>query len=1792
MSTKSTSTRRFAVSSIASGSIVAAVIRQVQIFSDATYVTLLNETTVNNAGGYIQIIGIGFQPGCVVYFNNVLLSSTFISSTVVRATTPAVSNGSYVLLVANSLGTSNNASAIYVLSTSGFPTWSQTAYNSSSVTVSVQLLATGDAPLTYTLQAGSTLPDGTSLSSSGLLTGTITGATNGIVYSFVVLVDDVDLQTTQATISLTIAFSDTYYKNVTLLLNGETAVTPFIQDTSTNNYNLVINGDTKPIPFNPYQANYYSNYFDGTGDWLTAPASSVNSLANGAFTVEAWIFITGAQTQTYGHTIVGTYPGSGNGWVLHVNRSSGGPLGITWANGSPTGTVSITYNTYLDVGKWYHIAVVRTSTAASGLTIYLNGVSVATGTDATNDTVVQTLYVAGGNTVFGGGYITNVRIVKGVAVYTGAFTPPTSPLTATQSSGTNISAITGSQTSFLSCQSLSAIDNSVNSQTITKLGDTAITKFIPFSAPTSVTVNNVYSMFFDGTGDYLTTPSNAVFAFGTGDFTIEGWFYFTGTIATYQRPWGWSDANDNIEINASVLRFGGTNQGTLITGTTTILARVWYHIAVTRLSGVYKMWLNGVQEGGSATNSWNSSARQMGIGAYPTGVDPITGYISNLRVVKGIAVYTGTFTPSTTQLTSTQLANVNGNPSAEITGTATSLLTCQNSTLIDNSSNVLTLTPNADVRPINSITPFTQSTTTVGSLTTLGSAYCDGTGDYILSTLSPSITIGTSDFSMEAWGYWTTFNSSGTYGSPIISLSGATSQIMVRAIKTAAVSTTLNYYSYINSGGTFVPAAGYSSGISAGTLYINQWTHVAVSRQGSTWRMFINGVVVNTQTDATSFTGALVTLSLGIDTGGVGNGIINGYIEDARICVGTAAYINTFAPPVQPLTAITNTQLLTLQYNGGANNSGIIDNSPVNNIITRFGNTSQGTFSPFSQTGWSTFIGYGAYGYQSLPANTGYDVTGADFTIEFWANFSTWNTMGSSGMVVLGNFISTNGWYISWNGGVGGNLSFSTYNAGAGVASIVSTGITAGTNFQLGTWNHFTVMQKTNVIYFYLNGAMTYSIAAPAAVGVGQTMYVGVYAQNFSYAGNPYFYYSNLRIIKGTGLYSTAGFTPPTTPLTPIAGTTLLLGQSSNLVDNSGINATITNTVSGVAPSSQALSPFGSVPEATPLSYSNYFDGTGDYLSLSTNTAFVFGTGDFTFECWVNPSATSGRLYYQSAGFTIYMQSSGNLNYAISGGATQLATSAGSVPLSTWTHVAISRISGTTKIYINGVQDASGSDSNNWNSGSIRIGSDASFTLTGSISNLRVVKGVGVYTGNFTPPTNPLTATQSAGTNISAITGVQTSLLTCQSTTIIDNSTNAFTITTTGDVVPRNFNPFGYTAQTNSSYSPSVNGGSIYFDGTGDYLSIPSNSPFNRLYSTTVPFTIEFWMYATGNPSPGSATILTGSSTGNTTIGFRIEWNSGTMSWYSEPNTYPAVTQTVQLNQWGHYAFVWDGTNITTYLNGGSKKTAASSWTNIASTNVTYIATLLPGTYNYVVQGYLSNLRLVVGARVYTNPFITPTTPLTNYSTVPGSTSLLLNSTSGGIIDYHSSNVLETVGNAQLSTSIKLFGNASIYFDGTGDYLVTASSPNFGFGTGSFTIECWLYWIAGTGENNLLIVDVTGAMNIFLNVTSQWGIGTRLGSVQNYFGAPPTKNVWNHLAISRSGSTIYAFINGVSVYSGANSTDYLSAGPANIGGLASSGSNLIQGYIDDFRITKGFARYTGNFNTSPPISPAAAFLTQ
>ena len=243
------------------------------------------------------------------------------------------------------------------------------------------------------------------------------------------------------------------------------------------------------------------------------------------------------------------------------------------------------------------------------------------------------------------------------------------------------------------------------------------------------------------------------------------------------------------------------------------------------------------------------------------------------------------------------------------------------------------------------------------------------------------------------------------------------------------------------------------------------------------------------------------------------------------------------------------------------------------------------------------------------------------------------------------------------------------------------------------------------------------------------------------------------RIVKGSQVY-TSNFTPSTTPLTAISGTSLLTCQNAAFTDNSTNNFTATiyanATVTGNNPFQAGY-------------YSNYFDGSGDYLTVASNAAFGMGTGDFTIECWVNPSAFTGSgnvLVDMRSGTEpsvrpdLEYNSSGTLNYRVNG---STVISGGTLVIGTWSHVAICRSGTTTKMFLNGTQVGSSyTDSNNYGaSAACRIGADDDGSpnayVNGFMSNVRVVKGTAVYTANFTPPTTPLTA----------ISG--TSLLTCQS---------------------------------------------------------------------------------------------------------------------------------------------------------------------------------------------------------------------------------------------------------------------------------------------------------------------------------------------------------------------------------------------------------------------------------------------
>jgi hypothetical protein len=212
--------------------------------------------------------------------------------------------------------------------------------------------------------------------------------------------------------------------------------------------------------------------------------------------------------------------------------------------------------------------------------------------------------------------------------------------------------------------------------------------------------------------------------------------------------------------------------------------------------------------------------------------------------------------------------------------------------------------------------------------------------------------------------------------------------------------------------------------------------------------------------------------------------------------------------------------------------------------------------------------------------------------------------------------------------------------------------------------------------------------------------------------------------------------------------------------------------------------------------YAGGFNGTSQYLSFTGNSSLQLSTGDFTMEAWIQgPTQLSFAGIVGSAtpgtGWTWRINSSNNM--VLANGVTSYTSSA-AIPINAWTHVAVSRNGTSLRFFINGVlsNTSTSSDSMDLTSGGVYIA--RGFTVdttnsyfTGSMSNLRVVKGTSLYNGNFVPSTAPLTA----------VSG--TSLLTLQNATLIDNSTNAFTFTNNGSVATST-----NTIVFNNSYSLSL----------------------------------------------------------------------------------------------------------------------------------------------------------------------------------------------------------------------------------------------------------------------------------------------------------------------------------------------------------------------------------------------------
>jgi hypothetical protein len=823
------------------------------------------------------------------------------------------------------------------------------------------------------------------------------------------------------------------------------------------------------------------------------------------------------------------------------------------------------------------------------------------------------------------------------------------------------------------------------------------------------------------------------------------------------------------------------------------------------------------------------------------------------------------------------------------------------------------------------------------------------------------------------------------------------------------------------------------------------------------------------------------------------------------------------------------------------------------------------------------------------------------------------------------------------------------------------------TTISLNTWYHVALCRDTsngNRYYLYLNGVLVSATpSVTPTVNQAQPVEFGMPASYISadpaYAFNGLL--SNIRIVKGVALYVPPDVTVPTPPLASTqslnvsAYTQAITGTQTSLLLTTPNNASyLTDTSSYAQTVTGVNNPTSSSMGPSTYSGSILFNGTNQYLYTARATQFNYSTNDFTWEMWIYPTATnwtsttfylmdhgpsvnqgtlhcnSGKLvYYNYYNTAVYSPATSGVNYP------SLHTiGGGSITANTWTHVAVCRQNLVTNMFINGKLVSSGPDPYNFAAQSgapftsppispatqlVTIGSrsDGQYLFKGNISNIRIVNGVSVYNvGNFTPPVQPLPAIQAPnniGSPSKSISSNQTSLLVStpyNNTFLTDGSFNGVTLTqqTVGQYPPPT-----YTLTSNSPNPFNSNGsiftpGSIFFNGTSQYLTVPDNAALQL--STGTSFTIEAWIYPT-DLSVADHGIVAKRSAGSAEWQFNIHPSYGYLTFWNGVTTYQSDI-TLSVNNWYHVAVTWDTTTLRFFVN-GLIGTTYTGLTLTPGNNTLTIGAVYANTGLYT--GNISNLRIVNGTAVYTQTFIPTSGPFTtsqtfNQSGIPScpvqssQTELLLTTPSNSSYLTDSSTNAFTVTNVGTATSTPfnpfsgnytiLSNPGSVQFNGSTQYLTVPNNTNntsLDMASGDFTVELWFNPSTTSGAiftkrnsninySPIQLIWGSSQFTVYISTTgSSWAVS----SVTT--GSYLTGN-WYHVALVRSSNLIYLYVNGVSsitpvAVSGSlmtNSDSFV------VGADAASGpGSVFNGYISNFRIVKGVAVYTSAF--VPPAGP-------
>ena len=563
-----------------------------------------------------------------------------------------------------------------------------------------------------------------------------------------------------------------------------------------------------------------------------------------------------------------------------------------------------------------------------------------------------------------------------------------------------------------------------------------------------------------------------------------------------------------------------------------------------------------------------------------------------------------------------------------------------------------------------------------------------------------------------------------------------------------------------------------------------------------------------------------------------------------------------------------------------------------------------------------------------LLANSSVFTRTTDFTVEGW--YYAANVTGTHYLFTLGTEAANR---------------YSYFLSGNAITSNIYGGnsISYSSTVSINTWNHIAVVRSGSTVKLFLNGnASATTDTQSGTIGTGN-LRIGADSGGLNrFQGN----ISNFRV-SDSAVYIN-DFTRSTRPF-------LANG-----------NVAITSTT---------------------------FANSAAYLSVPASTAWD-QTGSFTVDWFARVNDGSNQRYFwgqqQTGGLAPFVSVVSASTFKVDIDRYSLGSVGPSTTIfntNTWYHMAIT-FDGTNLIYyVNGVACITTTNAltlSDGTTGILEIGNYLeAYGLPGNISNFRWVKGVVVYTGNFNPPANGLTTTQSSGTNISAITAGQTQLLLpLTATPFTDVSTNLFTVTTVGNittantsvtntqflaplgvtpftddskngiaitnvgtVVLANISPFSATwvdsvSNISATVATNVNstgqnptydgryGGGIYFNESPrqTYVDVPTSSSLSAMtisIAAVIPNLVSWTHYVAvicGN---------TGARTGNYVMS--RNWTGDGLE-FGTINNWAAVSG-LTMGQLAWYDYVWNGSAVTLYKNGtqigsGTLTAPLAGWLN------------------------------------------------------------------------------------------------------------------------------------------------------------------------------------------------------------------------------------------------------------------------